>query len=722
MTAAYAVIPSGARDLAHRTASGMRESLAPLGMTSGAVETRHARLHLRHLRHAVPRCPAPAGAVPDLHRGTPVHRLGRPAVDHARRAPPGPPQPPGPRRPRPARHRHRAEVRDRPAGAVPAGPAAAASCGTASASWTTRPSRPLQALGGVAGIAISHPHFYSSMVEWSRALGGVPVYLHADDSQWVVRHDRAIVFWDGDTREVAPGLTLIHCGGHFAGSTVLHWADGADGGGALLTGDTIMVGEDRRTRGIHVQLPQLHPAQRPRGRADRSERGAVRVRSHLRRLVRPEHPVGGKQARPLLGRAATFTPSPIVDSPDDERAPAWRRRRARGGPAPCPRRATPGRSRRATRRRPGRAGPADPDHAGTASHAETASRSSACASGSGSMTGRPFPFQEEAWRAYLAGESGLIHAATGTGKTYAAWIGPVLEWLRDYPGRAAAKGRGAAAPRPLDHSAPRARGRHRGGSPRAASRTWASRGPSSPAPATPRPASAPANGTASRPRSSPRPRACRCCSRATTRRELFDHLELVVVDEWHELLGIEARRADRARPGPPPAVPAGAPDARALRHARQSRRRARRAAGPGRRRRAAARPHRARPRSQGARRSTRSSPRRWSASRGPGRSACGCCPRSSPPSRRARPRSSSRTPAPRPRSGTRRCSPRGPTGPGSWRCTTARSTGRPANGSRTGFATASSAAWSARRPSTSAWTSRRWIGCSRSEAPRAWAG
>jgi ATP-dependent Lhr-like helicase len=47
----------------------------------------------------------------------------------------------------------------------------------------------------------------------------------------------------------------------------------------------------------------------------------------------------------------------------------------------------------------------------------------------------PFPFQEEVWRAYLAGESGLIHAATGTGKTYAAWMGPVLEWLRDYPVR-----------------------------------------------------------------------------------------------------------------------------------------------------------------------------------------------------------------------------------------------------------------------------------------------
>jgi hypothetical protein len=45
----------------------------------------------------------------------------------------------------------------------------------------------------------------------------------------------------------------------------------------------------------------------------------------------------------------------------------------------------------------------------------------------------PFEFQEEVWRAYLAGESGLIHAATGTGKTYAAWIGPILKWLRDYP-------------------------------------------------------------------------------------------------------------------------------------------------------------------------------------------------------------------------------------------------------------------------------------------------
>ena len=117
----------------------------------------------------------------------------------------------------------------------------------------------LHARGGVTGIAISHPHYYASMVDWSRALGGVPIYLHAADAEWVVYQDRAILFWDGDTREVAPGVTLIRCGGHFAGSTVLHWADGADGNGALLTGDTIMVGEDRRTAGFMYSFPNFIP-------------------------------------------------------------------------------------------------------------------------------------------------------------------------------------------------------------------------------------------------------------------------------------------------------------------------------------------------------------------------------------------------------------------------------------------------------------------------------
>lgn len=58
----------------------------------------------------------------------------------------------------------------------------------------------------------------------------------------------------------------------------------------------------------------------------------------------------------------------------------------------------------------------------------------------------PFDFQREVWDAYRAGESGLIHAATGTGKTYAVWLAPLLEWMESHPDEAARPRRRAASP------------------------------------------------------------------------------------------------------------------------------------------------------------------------------------------------------------------------------------------------------------------------------------
>jgi hypothetical protein len=113
-------------------------------------------------------------------------------------------------------------------------------------------------LGGIAAIAISHPHFYSSMVEWSRAFDA-PIFLHADNRPWVMRPDDAIQFWDGAARELLPGLTLVRCGGHFPGSSVLHWAGGAGDQGALFTGDTINVVADRR----YVSFMYSYPNQIP---------------------------------------------------------------------------------------------------------------------------------------------------------------------------------------------------------------------------------------------------------------------------------------------------------------------------------------------------------------------------------------------------------------------------------------------------------------------------
>jgi ATP-dependent helicase Lhr and Lhr-like helicase len=153
----------------------------------------------------------------------------------------------------------------------------------------------------------------------------------------------------------------------------------------------------------------------------------------------------------------------------------------------------------------------------------------------------PFEFQEDVWRAYLAGESGLIHAATGTGKTYAAWMGPILEWLRDYPGgkrgsgeagkrawaaplrvlwvtplRALAADTEAALLAPIEDlglpwtvesrtgdTAPRVRARQSRRLPTALVTT---------------------------------PESLSLLLTRDDAAELFQHLELVVVDEWHELM------------------------------------------------------------------------------------------------------------------------------------------------------------------------------------------
>src|SRR5579871_6316954 len=121
----------------------------------------------------------------------------------------------------------------------------------------------LQALGGVSAVAISHPHYYASMVEWSRAFGGVPIYLHADDHRWVMRPDKDIIFWKGETNPLGDGLTLIRCGGHFDGGTVLHWAGGAGGHGALLTGDIIQVVADRKHVSFMWSYPNYVPLAAP---------------------------------------------------------------------------------------------------------------------------------------------------------------------------------------------------------------------------------------------------------------------------------------------------------------------------------------------------------------------------------------------------------------------------------------------------------------------------
>lgn len=121
----------------------------------------------------------------------------------------------------------------------------------------------LRARGGVDLMAISHPHFYTSMVEWSEALGGVPILLHEADRAWVQRPSRHIRFWSGDELRLSQDVTLLRVGGHFDGSTGVHWKRGPRGA-TLLPGDALQVVSDRR----HVSFMYSYPNYMPMKASD----------------------------------------------------------------------------------------------------------------------------------------------------------------------------------------------------------------------------------------------------------------------------------------------------------------------------------------------------------------------------------------------------------------------------------------------------------------------
>jgi hypothetical protein len=112
--------------------------------------------------------------------------------------------------------------------------------------------------GGIAAICASHPHFYGAIIDWADAFDA-PVYVPAADQAWIMRPSKRIVVWEAETIEPLPGLTLARIGGHFDGAAVLHWPAGAEGRGALLTGDTVTVVPDRRWVSFMWSYPNLIP-------------------------------------------------------------------------------------------------------------------------------------------------------------------------------------------------------------------------------------------------------------------------------------------------------------------------------------------------------------------------------------------------------------------------------------------------------------------------------
>ncbi|MFF3226807.1 MBL fold metallo-hydrolase [Nocardia suismassiliense] len=118
--------------------------------------------------------------------------------------------------------------------------------------------RRVRELGEVVAIVPSHPHHYGVQVEWSRALGGVPVLVAEPDLAWIARPDPVIRPWSGQL-EPLPGVTLRQLGGHFPGSAILHWAAGAAGKGVLFSADTVQTNPDRKSVAFMRSYPNRIP-------------------------------------------------------------------------------------------------------------------------------------------------------------------------------------------------------------------------------------------------------------------------------------------------------------------------------------------------------------------------------------------------------------------------------------------------------------------------------
>ena len=129
-------------------------------------------------------------------------------------------------------------------------------------------------LGGIDAICMSHPHFYAANVEFADAFDA-RILIPEADREWVQRPSPRIEYF-ADSIEPVPGTTLARIGGHFDGAAVLHWPAGSDGRGALLTGDTITVVQDRDWVSFMWSYPNLIPLDEPTvlGIAERVERFA----------------------------------------------------------------------------------------------------------------------------------------------------------------------------------------------------------------------------------------------------------------------------------------------------------------------------------------------------------------------------------------------------------------------------------------------------------------
>ena len=104
----------------------------------------------------------------------------------------------------------------------------------------------IDALGGIDILAASHPHGYGALFQLQRRFEPNVLAIHKDDLNYT-KAFRVTAPFD-DRLELAPGYTLHHVGGHYAGQAALHDAPGK----RLFCGDMFKIDQDEEGRSTHV--------------------------------------------------------------------------------------------------------------------------------------------------------------------------------------------------------------------------------------------------------------------------------------------------------------------------------------------------------------------------------------------------------------------------------------------------------------------------------------
>lgn len=115
----------------------------------------------------------------------------------------------------------------------------------------------IKSKGGLKGIGISHPHYYSNMKHWAQTFN-CPIFIHEKDEEYIVDKSKHIELWSGNEKNLWDDLQLINLGGHFDGGSVLMIQNMTETG-VMLCGDILQISLSRKFIAMMYSYPNNIP-------------------------------------------------------------------------------------------------------------------------------------------------------------------------------------------------------------------------------------------------------------------------------------------------------------------------------------------------------------------------------------------------------------------------------------------------------------------------------